>query len=378
MAPGPISLPPIVYLPGAGGHSSFWSPVAHRLWRRGGPIVLGYPGLGDAPPDPRLRSLSDLHDALLAVLPPRFHLVGQSMGNVIALRTAIEQPDRVVSLVLCAVTGGVDVRSLGAAEWRQSLRPEQALAPTWFIDDTTDFTERLPLVRAPALVLSGNADPLSPVRVGAFLQRHLPSAQLCVVPGGTHSMAHDEPDRIAELIERFLPTSQMPAADTVSLRPARPDDEPFLLAMLFRAAHADDDTDARPEHLLAIRALSRYVVGFGAQGDLGIIAETPEGRPVGAAWLRLLAGSARGYGWVADDIPELAIGILPGHVGRGVGTRLMSELVARAHGRFPALSLSVRRENPARRLYLRLGFVPHAEVVNRIGGLSDTMVLRFA
>lgn len=190
-------------------------------------------------------------------------------------------------------------------------------------------------------------------------------------------MAHDEPDRIADLIERFLPRPQMPAADTVSLRLARPDDEPFLLAMLFRAAHADDDADARPEHLLGTPALARYVAGFGVEGDLGIVAEAPEG-PVGAAWVRLLAGDAHGYGWVADDTPELAIGVVRGYVGRGVGTRLMSELLARARGRFPALSLSVRRDNPARRLYLRLGFVPYAEVVNRVGGLSDTMVLRFA
>jgi ribosomal protein S18 acetylase RimI-like enzyme len=146
--------------------------------------------------------------------------------------------------------------------------------------------------------------------------------------------------------------------------------------MLFRAAHADDDADARPEDLLATPALARYVVGFGVAGDLGVVAETPEGR-IGAAWVRLLAGDTRGYGWVADDIPELAIGVARGQVGRGVGTRLMTDLLARARVCFPAVSLSVRRDNPARHLYQRLGFVKHSEVVNRVGGLSDTMVLRF-
>jgi hypothetical protein len=33
--------------------------------------------------------------------------------------------------------------------------------------------------------------------------------------------------------------------------------------------------------------------------------------------------------------------------------------------------------SPARRLYLRLGFVPVHEVTNRVGGISDTMLLRF-
>lgn len=195
---------PIVYLPGGGGRSSFWRPVADRLWRRGAPIVLGYPGFGDAPADATLSTLSDLYEALLAVLPPRFHLVAQSMGNVLALRMALEHRHRVASLVLCAVSGGVDVRSLGGAEWRQSLRAEQPLMPSWFIDDRSDFTDRLATLDVPALVLSGEVDPLSPVRVGEFVRDRLPSATLTVVAGGTHAMAHDEPDRIAPLIERFL------------------------------------------------------------------------------------------------------------------------------------------------------------------------------
>lgn len=195
---------PIVYLPGGGGRSSFWRPVADRLWRRGAPIVLGYPGFGDVPADPTLRTLTDLYTAVLGILPSRFHLVAQSMGNVLALRTAIEHPERVASLVLCAVSGGIDVRGLGGAEWREHYA-EKSAAPTWFIDDASDFTESLASVRIPTLVLTGDADPLSPLRVGEFLRDRLPSAELRVVSGGTHSMAHDEPDRIAELIGRFLP-----------------------------------------------------------------------------------------------------------------------------------------------------------------------------
>ena len=149
---------PIVYLPGGGGRSSFWRPVADRLWRRGAPVVFGYPGFGDVPAAADLRSLDDLYSALHAVLPDRFHLVAQSMGNVLALRTAIEHPGRVESLVLCAVTGGVDVRALGGAEWRETLAASQPDAPTWFAEDRSDFTKDLGAVRIPALVLSGDAD----------------------------------------------------------------------------------------------------------------------------------------------------------------------------------------------------------------------------
>ena len=195
---------PIVYLPGGGGRSSFWRPVADRLWQKGAPIVFGYPGFGDAPEAPSVRTLPDLYDALLFVLPARFHLVAQSMGNVLALRMALEQPARVASFVGCAVSGGIDVRSLGGIEWRHSLRAEQPLAPTWFYDDASDFTDRLASIEAPTLLLAGDDDPLSPVAVGEFLRDRIPSATLHVVAGGTHSMAYEEPDRIAALIGPFL------------------------------------------------------------------------------------------------------------------------------------------------------------------------------
>jgi poly(3-hydroxyoctanoate) depolymerase len=195
---------PVVYLPGGGGRSSFWRPVADRLWRLGAPIVLGYPGFGDAPSDPEIRSLPDLYQAILAVLPPRFHVVAQSMGNVLALRLALEHPERVASLVLCTLSGGVDVRALGGAEWRDSLRAEQQGMPTWFIDDRSDFADRLGSVRPPALLLNGDQDPLSPVSVGEFLQARLPKARRHVVKGGSHSMAQDDPDQIAPLIRNFI------------------------------------------------------------------------------------------------------------------------------------------------------------------------------
>jgi ribosomal protein S18 acetylase RimI-like enzyme len=159
-----------------------------------------------------------------------------------------------------------------------------------------------------------------------------------------------------------------------SLRLARAADAPFLLTMLFYAAHAHDEPGVRPEHLLANPALARYVVGFGRPGDLGVVAEA-EQRPVGAAWLRLFPGDDRGYGWVDDDTPELSIAVAPDHVGRGLGTAIMRELLGHARGRHAAISLSVRKDNPARRLYVRFGFTPVEEVPNRVGGRSETMLL---
>lgn len=174
-----------------------------------------------------------------------------------------------------------------------------------------------------------------------------------------------------------MPVKQESSAGALTFRAARAEDEPFLLTMLFYAAHGEAEPGRRPEDFLAIPALARYVVGFGrARGDLGVVAEGARG-PAGAAWVRLLAGEGRGYGWVDDAIPELAIAVAPDAVGAGVGMRLLTDLLDRARGVVPGVSLSVRADNPARRLYARLGFVPVAEVKNRVGGTSETMVLRF-
>ncbi|MFD4232452.1 GNAT family N-acetyltransferase [Streptomyces sp. NPDC058545] len=80
-----------------------------------------------------------------------------------------------------------------------------------------------------------------------------------------------------------------------------------------------------------------------------------------------------GYGFVAPDVPELALGVLPGQRGGGRGRAFMEALI-RAAGERPAsvdrLGLSVEDGNPAVRLHISLGF-------SRVGrnGRSDTMLL---
>jgi predicted acetyltransferase len=59
--------------------------------------------------------------------------------------------------------------------------------------------------------------------------------------------------------------------------------------------------------------------------------------------------------------------------GQGLGERLLRALFDAARPLYPALSLSVRQENPARRLYERAGFVVTHTITNRVGGVSLVM-----
>jgi ribosomal protein S18 acetylase RimI-like enzyme len=145
----------------------------------------------------------------------------------------------------------------------------------------------------------------------------------------------------------------------VELRAARRDDEPFLWAMLHEAAHAAEEGIAGPSGLRAVPELARYVDGWGRPSDLGVVGE--DGVPLGAAWVRLLKADEPGYGYVDEDTPELAVAVAPGARGTGLGTALLTRLLDDAAGRFDAVCLSVRGDNPARRLYERLGFVAVGE-----------------
>ena len=78
---------------------------------------------------------------------------------------------------------------------------------------------------------------------------------------------------------------------------------------------------------------------------------------MGVAWLRRWTTQVRGFGFVDTATPELSMAVWPGHRGQGIGTRLLTLVLAAAVEHHSAVSLSVSLENPALRLYRRLGFV---------------------
>ena len=191
----------LVFLPGAGGSASFWQPVAERLADLGHARMFGWPGFGDVPPEPSIGSLDDLFGWLVPRLPPgRSDVIAQSMGGVLAVRLAVEHPDRVARLVLAATSGGVDVMRLGGADWRPAYRAELPDVPAWFIEDRTDLTDRLPEIRARTLILSSDADPICPPAVAQFLLERIPGARAVTVRGGAHAFAHERPDEVAAAI----------------------------------------------------------------------------------------------------------------------------------------------------------------------------------
>lgn len=75
--------------------------------------------------------------------------------------------------------------------------------------------------------------------------------------------------------------------------------------------------------------------------------------------LLLIDGEPAGRLYVGrwpSQICVIDISLLPAHRGSGIGTRLLTELIEEAQQQGKAVSVHVEKLNPARRLYLRLGF----------------------
>lgn len=161
----------------------------------------------------------------------------------------------------------------------------------------------------------------------------------------------------------------------VLVRKATTEDTDFLWQMLYYAAHMFEGEADSYQAAKTNPDLAKYVLNWGRTTDLGSIAMEPgTGKPLGAAWSRLLVGKEKTYAYVNDLTPELAVATLPEYGGRGIGTKLIQHLLEQARGRFEAVTLSVRVSNKAERLYQRLGFETMQEIINRVGTRSLVMM----
>jgi len=141
----------------------------------------------------------------------------------------------------------------------------------------------------------------------------------------------------------------------ITYRDGTPDDMPFLRRMTYEAGFWRDEYKPDFDRALADPDIARYVPGF-ADGDITVIAER-DGVPVGAGWSHCFAADAPGYGFVAADVPELAVAVEASARRQGIATELLRRVIARAGERgYARVSLSVNFDNPSAIVYRRLGF----------------------
>jgi ribosomal protein S18 acetylase RimI-like enzyme len=142
------------------------------------------------------------------------------------------------------------------------------------------------------------------------------------------------------------------------IRPAASSDQQFLFEMMYQALFIEEGQEPFPLDVVYRPEIARYIKDWGRAGDLGFIAEDARSNePIGAVWSRLSSADDQGFAYIDDETPELGIALSPQFRGQGIGTALLKHLLEAAKHLHPAISLSVSPNNPAIRLYERLGFV---------------------
>lgn len=130
--------------------------------------------------------------------------------------------------------------------------------------------------------------------------------------------------------------------------------EVFLLQdFLYEAIYIPKGQPTVSRDILKLPELQVYVENFGDHKDDHCLVLEVNENIVGAIWSRIM----NDYGHIDNQTPSLAISIYKEYRGQGLGTKLMKEMLAllKQEG-YKAVSLSVQKENPAFRLYERLGF----------------------
>lgn len=132
----------------------------------------------------------------------------------------------------------------------------------------------------------------------------------------------------------------------------------LLSDFLYEAIFIPDGVAPPPKSILEAPELQAYVRRFGEHGDDKCLVAEVGGRVAGAVWARIMDD----YGHIDDDTPSLAISLDKDHRGFGIGTDMMKQMLRRLkEAGYQRASLSVRKENDAVKMYLKVGFVIIAE-----------------
>ena len=112
----------------------------------------------------------------------------------------------------------------------------------------------------------------------------------------------------------------------MEIRDLRPDETEFLREMLYAALDWRPDVELPPrEWVLEHPQVAPFHVEWGREGDIGLVAEDA-GEALGLAWYRFFTEAEHGEGFLDEATPEVAIAVVDGQRGRGIGAALMVDL----------------------------------------------------
>ncbi len=240
---------PLLLVHGLGYARWGWEPLVEPLARSFDVILFDNRGIGESDVPPGPYTAAEMADDALQVLDEagveRAHVLGTSLGGMIAQELALAHPERLDRLVLaCTTPGGARAYPLPEGTLRLlaeapslpqevALRRfvENALAPGapeelaeriyahrvngnvqtpegWQAQAAAgtsfDAFDRLHDIGAPTLVLHGLEDAVVDPRNANILAALITDARVELFPNAGHLFFWEQPERVAEVVEEFL------------------------------------------------------------------------------------------------------------------------------------------------------------------------------
>ena len=248
---------PVVMIQGLGVDGRGWALQRGAFGRKHRCLAVDNRGTGhsDAPPGPY--DLQRMAEDVIAVLDDagieRAHVVGASMGGVIAQIIGVLHPERTLSLTLaCTACRHHEWRRELFREWADDVnqrgmlglfpdgmrwligarlqkrfgvfvnvlarvliqtRPEAFIAQIDAINDASDELRfELPKVAVPTLVITGSQDTLTPLGDAEELAELISTSRLYVLRGVAHGLMAESPNVFNDVVLKFLDEVDTPAA----------------------------------------------------------------------------------------------------------------------------------------------------------------------
>jgi pimeloyl-ACP methyl ester carboxylesterase len=218
-----------------------WVPILARDFRVVRPDMRGH---GETQiPGPTQLSLERLTQDVIELADhlglKKFHLAGSSAGAIVAMRTALDFPERIATLTNFASTPGLKNSLIDMSKWVSHIRAkgmrtflEETIEERfpnvsdrgflrWFIEESAktdvelfarfgpmmkavDFTDRLHEIRCPMLNVVPGHDPLGAPGQYEVYKQHVPHCEFIVYEGLPHNITDSVPERCARDLLQFL------------------------------------------------------------------------------------------------------------------------------------------------------------------------------
>ncbi len=150
-------------------------------------------------------STREMARAAAQMLDDRAHVLGESLGGMIATWLAVDAPALVDRLVLCSTLPRATMSAGRVLRAVPLLRRAHKLSPFHLVAAARhDAAGHLAQVRAPTLVLCGGRDRLLTVDSQRALLGAVPDATFEVVARAGHAITDDAPDDAAARVLEFL------------------------------------------------------------------------------------------------------------------------------------------------------------------------------